>query len=427
MRPRATISGWPLALGLGALAVGAGLAGWAAWGGVESGPPLAPYLLPIVAGEGDAGLAFAEERVARLPESGLDWVALAGAAWGSARRGGGPLALARARDAARRALELLPGNAEALVVLAELAQETHAFAEARALALEALRGSPRHVGARTVLLKVALACGETSLADDMSAVLVAELPTQGAWILRGLAHEACGRDEAARAAWEASFRIEQPGALEASTWARALYARHLYERGALEQAAEVATEALRLAPRDPQALLLAAQSEVRLSGPGPALERLLSAGPSLSREPALLVPLAEACLAAGERARAQELLARAETVVREDLGEFDHPALLARLLLLRGEPRGQAEALRLARAEALRRRDARTLEVYARALVAGGQITEADAVVDEALSSGVQLPGLWRLGARVAALSGREQLASLRRARARDLDPTLFL
>ena len=89
---------------------------------------------------------------------------------------------------------------------------------------------------------------------------------------------------------------------------------------------------------------------------------------------------------------------------------FGHRRDLAHLLLERGDPVDREEAVALMEAESAQRRDARTLDLLAWALMEAGRWPEAQQVVREALDHGVRNADLaYRAGDIAAARQDPEQ------------------
>jgi tetratricopeptide (TPR) repeat protein len=372
-------------------------------------------------------IAFYKRRLQRDPGSALDLAFLAEAYLARARATRDPAWYLLAEQAARRSLQKLPyGNATALLALARVAEAGHDFPQALALARRALQEKPDSLEAWSLMVTSGLGQGDLDLAQQAAAVLVQRAPTVGSYTLQALVHQARGRDGQALAAFARALRREQPQELETSSWCRSLWARLLLSRGRLAPAQDLASEALRLNPRQPTALLVLGEVAARRGRWQEALDaytRCYNAG----QEPVALLALARLEAARGRRQAAEEHWRRAEETLRQQLAASPagHRRDLARLLLERGRPGQAAEALSLMRAEAARRRDGETLKLLGWALGATGSPGQALQPLEQARRSGWRDAELLYLLARVRrALGQREQAASLE-AQARQVDPTL--
>jgi tetratricopeptide (TPR) repeat protein len=379
---------WLLAAALS----GAGLAGALTLLASDAVSP-APYRFRVIPPpDPDVEVAFYEERVRRDPSGGLDLAALAGAYLSKARRTGDAKWCEEAERAARLSLERLPhNNTAARLALAQVAMARHEFTEAIRLAGEVLGANARDLSALAVLVEANLGAGYVAAAAAAADTLVELAPTGGALVLRARASEARGRWREAAHDLETALRLEEPGEVEASAFARALLGRLWLRRGRYEDGARILEEAVRVSPENAFPQMLLAEAEARLGRPGEA-DRRLQALCERRAEPPPLIERAKLARARGDREAAEALFARAEELSRAEVRESPsgHRRELAGLLLERGRPAETAEALRLAEAEAAARRDAETLDVLAWALLRSGRPADARRVMAELLRTGVE-------------------------------------
>jgi len=375
-----------------------------------------------------AEIAFYQERIARDPQGGLDLASLAGTYLRMARATGDLSWYLLSEQAARRSLANLPfNNTGAILILARIAEARHDFPEALRLAAQA----PGKEDALALAVTSHLAMGAVEDAAAEADRLVARSPTLGAYTLRGLVHEARGRDEEAMADFRLALAAEEPGEAGGSAAARAYLGRLHYRRGRLEEARTLYREALRILPQHPLSLINLAELELR-EGRYAAAERHLAeivtiteASPNIF-DHAVLRGLARAKALAGDTGGAAGLWDEAERRLRRDVaaGTFGHRRELARLLLERGRPADGPEALALMQAEAKSRRDADTLDILGWALSRAGRWTEARAVMWEALGRGIRDAGMfYRAGLIEQALGDRDAADRFFRA-AMGVDPT---
>lgn len=348
--------------------VGVALLGLLVWAVTDGG--VAPYRFPVLPEEGraEATAAFYRARVAALPGSALDRADLAASYWSLGRRGN-PRWFERAEAEARQSLRLLPvSNPTAELVLAELAQARHCFAEAIIGAEKILTEEPNHEGALALRIESRQALGRTAEAIRDADRLVQAAPSRGAFALRALAYEQAGRPEAALADFRRAYAAEDLGDLEGAVWLRAVWGRFHLRRGELRAARDLLRESLRLRPESALSLGLMGELEEKKHR-WEAADAYYSDAYRVSGLPLYLAARARARRALKDRAGAEALWARAEASLRSSLaaGEFGHRRELAELLLERGRNRELPEALSLAREEWKLRRDPQTASVLVQA------------------------------------------------------------
>jgi tetratricopeptide (TPR) repeat protein len=333
--------------------------------------PVAPYKLRIYsAAKPDAEIAFYEERLRRAPDSALDLASLA-SAHARARN------YDRAEELARASLKLLPVfNTGAKLVLAQVAQARHQFAESVEICNEILRGSSAREGALSLLVTARLATGDVHEAARLVDELVDRWPGTGSYTQRALVLEATGREREAEQDYRKAIDLEEAGEMEASSKTRTYLARFHLRRGRVDLARGLLKEAIRIHPENALAHGLLAPLE--------------------EQEAVAALEYTEAYRLSGDAAWLARLahLQKDDELFDRALSQVNHGRALGEALLDRGR---HEEALVALQKEAETRRDWETLKALARALSACGRPREARAVAREALRTGVRDAELYRL------------------------------
>jgi tetratricopeptide (TPR) repeat protein len=393
---------------------------WSEVSGREEQSRIAPYRFPLsTAVDTDADIAFLQERVARAPE-GLDLAALAGAFLRKARRTGQSRWILEAENAARRSLETLPvSNPGARLALAHAAQMKHDFARSIALCEQVLQERPHD--ARALSLKATALWGLGRLDDALLCAdpLVDRAPISENLGLRAGILAARGDEREALHDFAKAAALEEPGDAEGSSWMRALWARLALRRGRLDEAEDLLREALRIRPFQPLALGLLGDLELG-RGRFDAAEAAYRDAHRVSGDPVFLARRARVRRRRGDAAGAEEFRSAAEKALRESPG---HRIPLAQVLLERGTPDADREALAIAEAEATRRRNAETLETLARALLAADRLEDARRAVREALRGAAPEARLHELAADIETRLGCPSRARMHRDAAREIHP----
>jgi tetratricopeptide (TPR) repeat protein len=358
---------------------------WPEVSGREERSRIAPYRFPLsTAVDTDGDLLYLQERVARAPE-GLDLAALAGACLRKARRTGQSRWIEEAERAARRSLEALAvSNPGATLALADAAQMKHDFARSITLCEQVLKERPQD--RRALCLKAGALQGLGRLDDALlcADALVDHAPISEHLALRAAILAARGDEREALHDFRKAVALEEPGDAEGSAWLRAIWARLEIQRGRHDGAEDLLREALRIRPFQPLALGLLGDLELdrgRLDGADAAY----ASAHRSSGDPLYLARRARIRRRQGDAAGAEELRSAAEKALRESPG---HRLQLAQVLLDRETAEAIPEALALAESEAAQRRNAETLDTFARALLAAGRLQEARVAVREALRRG---------------------------------------
>ncbi len=330
-------------------------------------------------------ISFYQQRIRQNPDGGLDRASLATAYLKMARASGDVSWYLLAEEAAQQSLAKLPfNNAGAVLALAKVAEARHDFTKAIDLAQKALSDN-----ALGILVTANLAMGNVDKANQAAETLVKRVPTIGSLTLYALVKVAQGKDKEAIQNFQQAIVIEEPGETGSSVWARVLFGRLYYQQGQLEQARTLYTEALRIIPQYPPALLNLAQLEIRLGNYKAAEKLYLQFFQFVNKSPTVydhvvLRGMARVQDLQGNRPEAKKWRSRAEARLREDLVGFGHRRELAQLLLEGDRPESVAEALTLMQAEIHVRHDAETLSNLALVLSRSGRWQEAQQVMNQA-------------------------------------------
>ncbi len=385
---------------------------------------VAPYRFRITpAPTWDAEIAFYEDRLRRHPEGALDLAALAAAWTGKARQSG--QGYDRAERLARKSIDLLPDNRDALLVLARIAHARHDFGEALRLARELQLQHPHDEGVLALLITTRLATGDLPQALRAADAWADRRPTLPALSNRALVLAAAGRLHEAEVEFLKALGAEEPGETEASAWTRTMLGRLCLRTGRPDHARDLFGDALNIMPGFALALGGLGDLEIRSGRPAEA-ERLYGAAFQSSSDALYLARKARAKSLRGDAASAAVLWDEAERMLRSDPpgSSVGHRRDLARLLLERDRPGDAAEALSLMEKEAGLRRDAETLETLAWALSRAGRGHEAREAVREALRSGARDEALYLRAAAIEQSLGNHARASTYRDLAAALNPS---
>uniref|UniRef100_B8HRN8 Tetratricopeptide TPR_2 repeat protein n=1 Tax=Cyanothece sp. (strain PCC 7425 / ATCC 29141) TaxID=395961 RepID=B8HRN8_CYAP4 len=371
---------------------------------------------------------FYQERVRLDPQGGLNRAALAMAylKMGRATQEQGWYLLAEQN--ARRSLDNLPFyNAEAVQVLARVAEAQHDFREA--LRLAQLLG--RETGALSIQVTANLALGDLQAARQAVDQLVERDPNPTTLNLQALVSVAEGKNQQALKHFHSALELEQPGELLSSVRTRLLLGRLLSQRGQLERARDLYLEALRIIPNYPLSLLYLAQLETQCKNYQLAEDYYHQAEVAVEGRTAPLTSLILAGQARlqnlqGDRARAEQYWQQAEILLQASLSgsKFGHRRELAQLLLERGHPADQRQAVALMQAEVQLRQDAQTLGTLALALSRVGEWSAARQAIQKALRSGIQDAVLLHRAGVIATALGHPVEAEQYFHQARRIDPT---
>lgn len=390
--------------------------------------PFVPQGQPMVALNQE--IAFYQERTRQFPDRALEQAALATTYLRMARTTGAGNWYLLADQTARRSLALLQvDNAEALVVLARVAEAQHDFATALTLA----RQIPNPTEALPIQVSANLAQGNLQAANQGADRLVETTLSMSAFTLQALTRHALGKDKAALQSFQYALEAESSGELSQSARTRTLLGRFYYERGQLQRAEDLYQEALRILPNSPPTLINLAQLEMRRGNSRRAeryydqLDQSTQGVPTVFAS-TVLRGRAQLSALRGQSDQAMALWAQAETQLRQGLNDRSNFALghrrdLARLLLERGQPQDFPEAVKLMETEVKVRRDAETLSTYAWALAQTHQWQQAQTVIQEAIALGTQDAGLFHRAAMIERALGNSAEADRFLQQTQAIDP----
>jgi tetratricopeptide (TPR) repeat protein len=349
-------------------------------------------------------IALYQTKVQQTPTSGLELAALASAYWKTGKASGEVSWYLLAEQTAQSSIAQLPfNNTSAPLILAQVAQARHDFAQAKTIAQAVLKTAPNNNEALALLATGNLATGNLALAYQQATHLVNALPNLSNLTLLGQVEAAQGKASAA-ATFRLAMQTEEAGEIGGSALARVMLGRHFYQRGDLPRAASLYQEALRILPHYPLALLHLAALETRRGNYDQA-DRYYDQVIAYSQQAATIydhtVLRGKARLLQLQGKPYQAQLAQAEAVLRKETnaghenGAFGHNRELAQLLLDRNQGKDASEALGLMQKEIKIRRDAQTLGVLARALGRNDRWPEAQQAIRSALTQGTQNAGLF--------------------------------
>jgi tetratricopeptide (TPR) repeat protein len=345
----------------------------------------------------ESEISFYQGRVQQRPADGLDRAALAGAYLKMARVTGADNWYLLAEQAARQSLVNLPyGNDGAVMVLAEIAQAQHKFAEAVRLAEQV-----SDVKSRSVVVTANLAMGEVEKAAAAADTLVAFTPSLGSLSLRGLTRLSQGDHTGAIADFQQAIAAEEPSEQRASAQVRTFLGRLYAEQGQGETARQLYLEALKIVPNYPPARLQLAQLETRLGHYRTAKRHYAELATVKALEGKALQGIARIHALQSKAAEADWQRAEAALRSQIDQNALGHRRDLAHLLLERGREQDLPEALALLQTETQNRRDADTLDLLAWALLRSGRPLEAQSIIREALGQGIQNAGIFYRAAEI--------------------------
>ncbi len=344
-------------------------------------PLVAAQRLALQRTDGDAALdrkiaqlsaaaKAAPRRLATLVELARAWVQ-------KARQASDPGYYVNANAAVDLALDIAPGDPSALDVRMLVLLNDHRFAEAEALAREALRRAPDSAMAWGSLSDALLELGDLEGAEQASQTMLdlkPNLPSYSrASYLRWLRGDVAGARELARLALDAASDRRDP---EPRAWMLVQAALLFWHEGDLSGADAGFEKALQGFPEYPPALVGRARVALARGEPGRAtalLERAYAKSPLA--ETAWL--LSDARLLAGDATGAARACSDAERA-----GRRGDARTLSLLLASRGKD--LERALRLAQNERAQRGDIYSDDALAWALYKNGRFAEAKAAIERA-------------------------------------------
>lgn len=380
-------------------------------------------------------IAFYQQRVQIDPDSGLNLASLAQSYYKMGKAVGQGVWYLQAEQAAQRSLASLPfNNSSAILVLAKIREAQHQFQEALALTDQVRAENPHDPELLAVVVTCHLAMGQYQRAEEEAAKLARQYRGIGSLTLLALAKANLGKDAEAIKLFQDAIRLEEPGELGSSTWARTLLGRLYAERGQLDQAEQLYQAALAIIPRYPLALIQSAELELKRGNPK-AAQQFYNKVISDSRNGAtlhdhlVLRGLARVQVLLGNTKAAQALYNQAVHEIRHEGvghsgGTFGHRRELAQLLLEQGKSEDLPEALQLMQEEVKIRQDTETLDTLAWALVRHGQDAEAKKILQVVIDRGTRDAGVFDRAGSIAQRLGDPSAAQRYVQASRAIDPT---
>ncbi|WP_225886989.1 tetratricopeptide repeat protein [Nodosilinea nodulosa] len=362
----------------------------------------------------EKSISFYQGRIQKNPTDGLDQAALANLYIQLARTTQNYSWYLLADRSAQQSLANLPfDNKGAILALAKIAEAQHDFATTVSLAESV--GNPDALG---LVVTAKLAMGQVEAATAVANSLAEQYPSLGSLTLRALTHEAQGQDDLALADYQAAIAAEEPSNTAGSAQTRVFLGRFYVRRGNYKMAQALYREALRIVPDYPLAHLQMAELATVKGQYRRANYHYHEVG-----GPIALHGLAR--IQALQGRSATDAWAVAETELRRSVAgnALGHRRDLAHLLLERGDPDDVAEAVTLLEAETVNRRDPKTLDLLAWALMAAGRWPDAQQAIHGALEQGVRDADIaYRAGEIEATLKHSQQAEQFFRL-AQDIDP----
>ncbi len=305
-----------------------------------------------------------------------------------ARAADSAASLADAAEAVHQALQLSPDDftARKLDVRVLLAQ--HRFREALERARPLNQGTPDDVEAWGLVSDAALGLGDYAEAERTAQWMLNLRSTNIGGLQRGARlRELFGDNDGAREFWESAFRLALADE-EERAWIATQLASLNRGTGRIAQAEGLIRQILQAQPDYQPAL--AEMARVRMEQHRYAeAARMFEARYKKVPRPDVQYELAEALRMAGQDTEAQAAYKEFERAAR---AAIDAPYNYNRELVLYYTDRAPnaAEALRVAKIEAARRQDVATLDAYAWALYASGNLVESRKQMDKVLAVGVR-------------------------------------
>jgi tetratricopeptide (TPR) repeat protein len=341
-----------------------------------------------------------EARVRRSPENPV-WVARRADAWlALAQQTQEHEELARAEEAQRAVIALLPDDTASWAALARVQLSRNRCAASLESARRAAALSPGRRDLRAAVGDAHFALGNYVEAEAIYHDLAAEARDLAALGRVGQVHELRGRDDLAVATWEQALALgEQADAPPAEqAWCHLLLAEHLRLRGHGEPARAHYERALALDPVAEAAERGLAEIELATGSIGAAEARLRALAERRPR-PATWLLLARVLEREGQEAEARAWLDRTREDFAGDLrkGELGHLRDQAGLALDDGDADAAVDLARRDLAEV--RHDLQTLETLAWTLHRAGRSREALPHLRRALQTGSRGPQLRRRAA----------------------------
>jgi tetratricopeptide (TPR) repeat protein len=296
--------------------------------------------------------------------------------------------LGHAEDVVRKALRLAPDDFEARKLEIKVLLAGHRFREALERARTLNHGTPDDVEAWGLVSDAALGLGDYAEAERTAQWMLNLRSTNVGGLERGARlRELFGDTDGAREFWEASMRLTLSDD-EERAWIATQMAALGRRTGRIDQAEKLINQVLGNLPGYQPALAELARVRMeqhKYTEAATVLEERFRQVP----RPDVQFELAHALQMAGREADALAAYAAFEKAAR---AAMDVPYNYNHELVAYYTDRAPnaAEALRVAKTEASRRQDVDTLDAYAWALCAAGDLAEAQKQIDKALAVGLR-------------------------------------
>ena len=354
------------------------------------------------------------------PEGQPAYVQLAGVYLQKVRETGDPSYYARAEDVLLRALELQPGDSNAMTVMGSLNLGRHQFQEALTWAKRSLEIAPEAAGAYGVLGDAQVELGQYDAAVDSFQAMVNLKPNLDSYSRVSYIRELMGDVDGAI---EAMQMAATAGAArtEATAWARVQLGNLYFSSGRPDEASKHYEAALR--DFSGYYLALAALGKAR-AGQGiydeaiDLYERAVQTIP----QPSALAALGDLYAKTGNAEEAQLQYDTVEFI--DELGRINQVLYNRQIVLFYADRDLKlGRALELARKELAARKDIYGYDAFAWALYKNGQYDKAADAVTEAMKLGTQDANLYYHAGMIYNQLGDKELAREYLERALRLNP----
>jgi tetratricopeptide (TPR) repeat protein len=296
--------------------------------------------------------------------------------------------LADAEDAVRKALQLAPDDFEARKLEVKVLLARRQFREALDRARPLNHGRPDDVEAWGLVSDAALGLGDYAEAERSAQWMLNLRSTNVAGLERGARlRELFGDNDGAREFWESAMRLTLADE-EQRAWLATQMASLMRRTGRAAPAETLLHQVLVAIPTYQPAVAELARVRIEQHRYADAAVMLQERYKKVPR-PDVQFELARALQLDGRETEAQAAYKNFE---RDALAAIDTPYNFNRDLVLYYTDRAPnpAEALRIAKIEIARRQDVETLDAYAWALYASGDLAEAQKQMGKALAVGLR-------------------------------------
>ena len=296
--------------------------------------------------------------------------------------------LADAEEAIHQALQLAPDDFEGRKLEVKVLLARRQYREALERARPLNHGTPDDVEAWGLVSDAALGLGDYTEAERSAQWMLNLRSTNVGGLERGARlRELFGDNDGARQFWESALRLNMADE-EQRAWLATQLASLNRRTGRADQAETLLRQVLEALPAYQPALAEMARVRMQQHQYASAAAMLRERYQKVSR-PDVQFEFARALQMAGRDAEAQTAYQDFERGAR---AVIDAPCNYNRELVLYYTDRAPrpAEALRVAKIEMARRQDVETLDAYAWALYASGDLAEAQRQMDKALAVGLR-------------------------------------